>query len=186
MMDIIKALAILAFLTCAAACWNRQQKTEAEPVEEAQDMSQYMPDIKVGSPAPAIELNTPDGTPVALSDFAGKWTVLDFWASWCPDCRAEFPAVKEFYEAYAPKGVEILGISFDTDAEAWKKCLDEQGFAWPQGSNLIKWKEGNPVSEAYGVHWIPTMVLVAPDGTVAGAALTAEDMKALLDSKLKQ
>ena len=184
-MKIIKTLAILALCTCVVACGNRQKKTEAEPAEETKDMSQYMPGIETGIPAPAIELNTPDGTPVALSDFAGKWTILDFWASWCPDCRAEFPAVKELYDAYAPKGVDILGISFDTDAEAWKKCLDEQDFAWRQGSNLIKWKEGNPVSEAYGVRWIPTMVLVAPDGTVAGAALTAADMKALLDAKLK-
>ena len=184
MMDIIKALAILAFLTCAVACWNRQQKTEAgfEPAEEARDMSQYMPDLEYGKPAPALELSTPDGVSVKLSDYAGKWLVLDFWASWCPDCRAEFPAVKGLYEDFAPKGVEILGVSFDHDADAWKECLDEQGFAWPQVSNLVKWKE-NPVSEAFGIHWIPTMVLVAPDGTVAGAALTAEDMTALLESK---
>ena len=91
--------------------------------------------------------------------------------------------MKGLYEDFAPKGVEILGVSFDHDADAWKECLDEQGFAWPQVSNLVKWKE-NPVSEAFGIHWIPTMVLVAPDGTVAGAALTAEDMTALLESKL--
>jgi len=185
-MKIVKLMAVLAIVSCCVACGGRQKKAASEPVaEESQDMSKYMPELEAGSPAPALELNTPDGATVSLADFAGKWVVLDFWASWCPDCRAEFPAVKELYDAYAPKGVDILGISFDTDAEAWKKCLDEQDFAWQQGSNLIKWKEGNPVSEAYGVRWIPTMVLVAPDGTVAGAALTAADMKALLDSKLK-
>ena len=185
-MKIIKIMTILALCACVVACGNRQKKTEAEPVEEATDMSQYMPDVKAGTPAPSFEINSPEGAPVSLSDFAGSWTILDFWASWCPDCRAEFPAVKELYEAFKPKGVEMLGISFDHDADAWKKCLDEQGFAWPQASNLIKWKEGNPVSEAFGIHWIPTMVLLAPDGTVAGAALTAEDMTALLNTKLNQ
>ena len=184
-MKIIKTLAVMALCACIVACGNRQKRTSEPAAEEEQDMSQYMPGVKSGSPAPALELNTPDGVPVRLSDFAGKWVVLDFWASWCPDCRREFPAVKDLYEAFSPKGVEFLGISFDHDADAWKKCLDEQGFAWPQVSNLIKWKENNPVSEAFGIRWIPTMVLVAPDGTVAGAALTAEDMKALLSPKLR-
>ena len=185
-MKTIKILALAAMMACAVACGNRQKNTEAaeDAAEEVKDMLQYMPEVKAGSPVPSFELNTPEGVSVQLADFAGKWVVLDFWASWCPDCREEFPAVKALYEAVHPKGVEFLGISFDTDAEAWKKCIDEQGFAWAQASNLIKWKEGNPVSEAFGIHWIPTMVLVAPDGTVAGAALTAKDMEKLLSEKL--
>ncbi len=183
-MKIIKIMAVMAILACTVACSNRQKKAESEPVaEEAQDMSKYMPDLKAGAVAPALELNTPEGVSLQLSDFAGKWVVLDFWASWCPDCREEFPAVKELYSKFAPKGVEFLGISFDHEADAWKNCLEEQGFAWPQVSNLIKWKE-NPVSEAFGIHWIPTMMLIGPDGKVAGAALTAKDMEALLSSKL--
>ena len=183
-MKVIKIIAVMAILACTVACGNRQKKGESEPVaEEAQDMSKYMPDLQAGVLAPALELNTPEGVSLQLSDFAGKWVVLDFWASWCPDCREEFPAVKELYGKFAPKGVEFLGVSFDHDADAWKTCLEEQGFAWPQVSNLIKWKE-NPVSEAFGIHWIPTMMLVGPDGKVAGAALTAKDMDALLASKL--
>lgn len=179
-MKAIRILAIMAMLACTVACANRQ-KSAAEPAEEeTTDMSQYLPDVKAGTQAPSLELNTPDGETVRLSDYAGQWIVLDFWASWCPDCRAEFPAVKALYEEFAPQGVKLLGISFDHDGDAWRKCLDEQGFAWPQVSNLIKWKEGNPVSEAFGIHWIPTMVLVGPDGRVAGSALTASDMKALL------
>lgn len=183
-MNVIKILAVAAMLACTVSCGNRQNKAEAEPAsEETQDMSQYMPDLKAGATAPALELSTPEGVSLQLSDFVGKWVVLDFWASWCPDCREEFPAVKELYSEFAPKGVEFLGVSFDHDADAWKKCLEDQGFAWPQVSNLIKWKE-NPVSEAFGIHWIPTMMLVGPDGKVAGAALTANDMRALLSSKI--
>ena len=183
-MRTIKILAIMAIAACTVACANRQKKAEvSDAAEETKDMSQYMPTLEAGSPAPALELNTPEGVSVQLADFAGKWVVLDFWASWCPDCREEFPAVKQLYENFSPKGVELLGVSFDHDADAWKKCLEDQGFAWPQVSNLIKWKE-NPVSEAFGIHWIPTMVLIAPDGTVAGAALTAKDMEALLSAKI--
>lgn len=183
-MKAIKTLAVMAMLACTVACANRQKNTAAEPAaEETEDMTQYLPQLETGSPAPALELNTPDGEAVRLSDYAGKWLVLDFWASWCPDCRAEFQAVKDLYAEFAPKAVEFLGVSFDDDGDAWRKCLDEQGFAWKQVSNLIKRKD-NPVYEAFGIHWIPTMVLVAPDGKVAGAALTAADMKTLLSEKL--
>lgn len=184
-MKIIKILAVMAMLACIVSCGNRQKKAESEPAatEEAQDMSQYMPDLKAGATAPALELNTPEGVSLQLSDFVGEWVVLDFWASWCPDCRAEFEAVKELYGKVSPKGVEFIGVSFDHDSEAWKKCLEEQNFEWPQVCNFIKWKE-NPVSEAFGIHWIPTMMLIGPDGKVAGAALTANDMGALLSSKL--
>ncbi len=185
-MKVIKILAVMALLACAVSCGNRQKKAESEEpaaAEETQDMSKYMPDLKAGDTAPELEMNTPEGVLLKLSDFAGKWVVLDFWASWCPDCRAEFSAVKELYEAVSPKGVEFIGVSFDHEIDAWAKCLDEQLFPWPQVCNFIKWKE-NPVSEAFGIHWIPTMMLIDPDGKVAGAALTAEDMQALLSSKL--
>ena len=174
----------MAMLASIAACGSRQKNAAAEPVaEETEDMSEYLPQLAAGSPAPALELNTPDGEAIRLADYSGKWLVLDFWASWCPDCRAEFQAVKDLYAKVSPKGIEFLGVSFDDDGDAWRKCLDEQGFAWKQVSNLIKRKD-NPVYEAFGIHWIPTMVLVAPDGTVAGSALTAKDMEALLSAKI--
>jgi peroxiredoxin len=183
-MKTLKILAVMALLASIVACGSRQKKAAAEPVaEETEDMSGYLPQLAVGIPAPALELNTPDGEPIRLADYSGKWLVLDFWASWCPDCRAEFQAVKDLYAKAAPKGVEFLGVSFDDDGDAWRKCLDEQGFAWKQVSNLIKRKD-NPVYEAFGIHWIPTMVLVAPDGTVAGSALTAKDMETLLSAKI--
>ena len=183
-MKIIRIMAIMAMLACTVSCGNRQKKAESESVaEETQDMSKYMPDLKAGATAPALEMSTPGDALLKLSDFAGRWVVLDFWASWCPDCRAEFDAVKELYGKVSPKGVEFIGVSFDHDSEAWTKCLEEQHFQWPQVSNLIKWKE-NPVSEAFGIHWIPTMMLIDPDGKVAGAALTAKDMETLLSSKL--
>jgi peroxiredoxin len=184
-MKIIRIMAIMAMLAFTVSCGTRQKKAESEPAatEEAQDMSKYMPDLKAGATAPALEMSTPGDALLKLSDFAGRWVVLDFWASWCPDCRAEFDAVKELYGKVSPKGVEFIGVSFDHDSEAWTKCLEEQHFQWPQVSNLIKWKE-NPVSEAFGIHWIPTMMLIDPDGKVAGAALTAKDMETLLSSKL--
>lgn len=183
-MKSIKILAVVAMLACTLSCGNRQKNAATEATEdETVDMTQYIPDIKVGTPAPETVVNTPEGVALSLADFAGQWVVLDFWASWCHDCRDEFSAVKEFYEEYAPKGINLIGVSFDDDEDAWKKCIEEEGFAWPQVCNLTKWKD-NPVSQAYGIHWIPTMVVIDPTGKVAGTAFTVKELKALLSDKI--
>lgn len=149
--------------------------------QEATD--ELAPVLAVGDALPELALPTPDSTLVSLSDFKGQYLILDFWASWCPDCRAEFDAVKDLYARCHDRGVEILGISFDTDGDAWKACLEEQDFPWPQVSNLIKWKE-NPVNDAIGIRWIPTMLLADPEGKVLGYALKAEEMEILLNQFL--
>ena len=122
--------------------------------------------VKAGTAAPDFKMKTPDGKTIQLSKFAkGKTVVLDFWASWCPDCRKDAPEVVRMYEAYRPYGIEFIGISMDTDVEAWKKAIEKYGIAYPQVSELKKFKETD-IAKAYGVKWIPSMVVVGPDGEV--------------------
>ena len=122
--------------------------------------------VKAGTTAPDFKLKTPDGKIVQLSKFAkGKTVVLDFWASWCPDCRKDAPEVVRMYEAYRQYGIEFIGISMDTDVEAWKKAIAQFGITYPQVSELKKFKETD-IAKAYGVQWIPSMVVVGPDGQV--------------------
>ena len=122
--------------------------------------------VKAGTTAPDFKLKTPDGKTVQLSKFAkGKTVVLDFWASWCPDCRKDAPEVVRMYEAYRQYGIEFIGISMDTDVEAWKKAIAQFGITYPQVSELKKFKETD-IAKAYGVQWIPSMVVVGPDGQV--------------------
>ena len=122
--------------------------------------------IKAGTPAPDFKLQTPDGKKLQLKKWAkGKTVVLDFWASWCPDCRKDAPEVVRMYQTYKQHGVEFLGISMDTDVEAWKKAIAKYGIEYPQVSELKKFKE-TAISKAYGVQWIPSMVVIGPDGEV--------------------
>ena len=133
-----------------------------------QDMdSKYATElIQPGTPAPDFKMLTPDGKKFQFAKFAkGKTVVLDFWASWCPDCRKDAPEVVRIYEAYKQYGVEFLGISMDTDVEAWKSAIEKFGIAYPQVSELKKFKETD-IAQAYGVKWIPSMVVVGPDGQV--------------------
>ena len=122
--------------------------------------------VKAGTAAPDFKMKTPDGKNFQFSKWAkGKTVVLDFWASWCPDCRKDAPEVVRLYEKYRPFGVEFIGISMDTDVEAWKKAIDKYGISYPQVSELKKFKETD-IAKAYGVKWIPSMVVVGPDGEV--------------------
>ena len=122
--------------------------------------------VKAGEKAPDFKLRTPQGKALQLSKAAkGKTVVLDFWASWCPDCRKEAPEVERMYEAYRQHGVEFIGISMDTDVEAWQKAIDRYGISYPQVSELRKFHDTD-IAKAYGVKWIPSMVVVGPDGEV--------------------
>ena len=122
--------------------------------------------VKVGTAAPDFKMKTPEGKTLQLSKFAkGKTVVLDFWASWCRDCRKDAPEVVRMYEKYRQHGIEFVGISMDTDVEAWKKAIGQFGITYPQVSELKKFKETD-IAKAYGVNWIPSMVVIGPDGQV--------------------
>ena len=122
--------------------------------------------VKVGTAAPDFKMKTPEGKTLQFSKFAkGKTVVLDFWASWCRDCRKDAPEVVRMYEKYRHHGIEFIGISMDTDVEAWKKAIGQFGITYPQVSELKKFKETD-IAKAYGVNWIPSMVVIGPDGQV--------------------
>jgi thiol-disulfide isomerase/thioredoxin len=173
---------LLAALLVVAGC--KKQKTPApanDPaaVEEAPDMSQYMPSLQVGEFAPLFEAPDILDETVGLSDFLGDYLVIDFWATWCKDCRAEVPAMKQLYDRFAPRGVQFLGVSFDTDRESLVSYCIENDIAWLQVCNGIKWKE-NPISADYDLHWIPTMYLLDPDGKILGICFTAKELGKML------
>lgn len=164
----------------AAAMYESQDAAaEAAALEE-----KYAPKIETGTPVEDFTVKTSTGEDFTFSSLKGAYVVLDFWASWCPDCREEIPAVKELWKEYEPKGVKFVSFSVDNDEEAWKGAIAEDGMEWLQVSNLIKWKE-NPVANFFSMGWIPTMFLIDPDGNIAGFALTAASMKSLLEKSLK-
>ena len=122
--------------------------------------------VKAGTHAPDFKMKTIDGKTFKLSQLKGKTVVLDFWASWCPDCRKDAPEVVRMYKEYAPQGIEFVGVSMDTDVEAWRKACEQFGITYTQVSELKKFKETD-IAKAYGVKWIPSIVVVDKEGKVA-------------------
>lgn len=154
------------------------QQTKAQ--QQTKEQQQQDPDVqygaqllKAGSDAPEFRLKGPDGKELALSDFRGKYVVLDFWASWCGDCRRDIPNIKAMYENYSKKGVEFVGVSFDDNAERWQNAIKEFGLKYHQVSELKKWKTTD-IYAAYGIKWIPTIYIIGPDGKVKLATVLSE------------
>ena len=135
--------------------------------------------LKPGVTAPDFTIGTPDGKSVRLSDFKGKYVVLDFWATWCPDCRADVPHLKEIHKAYASDKVAFLSVSFDTDKDKWTSYIRDNGMDWAHGSELKKWKE-TTVSSLYCVKWIPSIYLIGPDGKVILGTVVLDKIEAAL------
>lgn len=134
--------------------------------------------LKPETPAPDFTLAAPDGTMHSLSSLKGKYVVIDFWASWCPDCRKDIPAMKELHARYG-SDISFVGVSFDHDKDQWTRCIEANGMEWLQVSELKKWKETD-VSRLYGVKWIPAMYLIDRNGRVVMATVMIEKLAAKL------
>ena len=156
----MKRILLAAFLMAATTVW-------AQLGPEPDFDSKYATElVKAGVQAPDFKMKTIDGKTFKLSQLKGKTVVLDFWASWCPDCRKDAPEVVRMYKEYAPQGIEFVGVSMDTDVEAWRKACEQFGITYTQVSELKKFKETD-IAKAYGVKWIPSMVVVDKEGKVA-------------------
>lgn len=133
----------------------------------------------------APDLTMPDlnGKPVSISNFKGKYVLVDFWASWCGPCRQENPNVVAAYNEFKDKNFTILGVSLDEDKAAWKQAIAKDQLNWTHISDLKQWESA--AVPAYGIEGIPFNVLLDPTGKIIASSLRGEELSMKLAEVLK-
>ena len=143
-------------------------------------------ELTAGEEAPDFSVPTLEGKTIKLSDYRGKYVLLDFWATWCGPCRGETPNLKKVFEAYGKReNFVMIGLSLDQDRDKPRSYGKENGCEWI-GGFLGDWGK-DKVTKKYGVRGIPSIWLIGPDGKVVQSDLRGDGIlqavSAVLDPK---
>lgn len=140
---------------------------QKEYVEKSIAADKRIEELQSGNyDAPAFTLKNLEGKDVSVSDFKGKWLIIDFWGSWCGWCIKGFPKLKDAYEQYQPE-LEILGVDCNEPEANWRKGVEKYKLPWVNVYN----PEGTNILENYGVTGFPTKVIVNPEGKIANITI---------------
>ncbi len=134
----------------------------------------FNPKANIGKPID-IKFTALDGSEVDLEKMKGKVILVEFWATWCSPCVAGIPEIQEVYERYHKRGLEIIGISLDTDRETLIAFIKGRGLQWPQRF------DGRDLAERFNILGIPTLWLIDKDGNLADINARADMDKKVTD-----
>ena len=178
-MAMMMAGMVLSAQTQQAQGTEPNPQTVQAPQEEDLDAKYGAELLKPGTMAPDFTLKELDGLPVKLSELRGKRVVLVFWASWCPDCRAEVPELKAMYEAADPDKVTFVSVSYDRDFDTLKNFAAENALPGIQLFDPTGTKESK-VGADYHVKWIPSLYLIDGNGRIELGTVVAAKVAAAL------
>ena len=181
------AILALAVVILAVNIWKptlneskEQTKDETEETVNREDIpGAKLAALREGAEAPDFELTTLDGKPIKLSDYRGKKVILNFWATWCPPCKAEMPHMQNFYEENKVKGVEIVAVNLtnmDKGKDDIQSFVTDYGLTFP-----IPLDEEGVVGTTYQAFTIPTSYILDEKGVITKKIVGPMDEKMMKD-----
>ena len=156
---------------------NRNAKKLREKVSRLQQTS-------IGGIAPDIEMNSPDGMAINLSSVQKKYTLIDFWASWCGPCRSESETLNKLYQQYNSKGFEIYGVSLDDNKDKWLNAIEKDNRTWTNVSSLQGFK--TPASFDYAVTSLPDNYLIDANRKIIAKNIHGEELIKLISQLINE
>jgi peroxiredoxin len=155
--------------------------------DEGKKMAKALELVKrfaIGQPIIQFTQNDVNGKPVSLASLKGKYVLIDFWASWCGPCRAEYPYLHKAYDQFKGKNFEIIGVSLDDKKALWVNSIKDNKFDWLEVCDLKGHQ--NDVVVAYGINAIPQSFLVDPNGIIIAKNLRGDDLVEKLKEVIKE
>ena len=150
------------------SCENEERKSQLQNRLEA------FKKLAVGKIAPDISIPDTNGSNVNFSDIPEDYTLVFFWASWCPHCTSMFPSLSKLYEEQKSKRWEVLAVSIDSDREAWLDELRKNDFKWINTSEVKGWN--SKIANDYNIYATPTMFLLDKDRKIIAKPLTVREL----------
>ncbi len=182
--SIITPTADLSFVEPLFNCLSAELRN-SKTGKKLESTIQMFKQVAIGAVAPDFTQPDINGKPIKLSDFRGKYVLLDFWASWCKPCRQENPNVVKAYNQYKDKNFTILGVSLDNENSkaAWISAIKTDNLNWNHASDLKGFN--NVAARLYYIESIPQNFLINPEGKIIAKGLRGEDLINTLNEILK-
>ncbi|MCL7989278.1 AhpC/TSA family protein [Sphingobacterium sp. lm-10] len=153
--------------------------SQTQYVAILKDLATKQEAVLPGNKAIDFVSTDPEGNQIRFFDHLGKgYVLLDFWAGWCPPCRAENPNIVKAYHKYKDKGFDVFGVSLDRNKSSWLKAIKDDQLDWTQVSDLAFWDTEAPA--LYGVRFIPSNLLIDSNGIIVARNVTGEELQTLL------
>lgn len=139
--------------------------------------------LQIGQPAPDFTIKDGFGNKHQLSDYKGKYILIDFWASWCGPCKEEFPALRKLNSHFKDKNFMMIGVSLDDKSleKNWKQTIKTEKLDWLQLSDLKHWD--SDIVKLYSVYSIPANILIDSEGRIIARNKTILEIEKILEQR---